>query len=58
MDPVELLARARAAVRHGRPDPVRAWLRCFDGTRGAAPESGATARASGGVALDERRSDL
>ncbi len=44
MDPVELLARARAAVRHGRPDPVRAWLRRFDGTRGAASESGATAR--------------
>jgi len=58
MDPVELLARARAAVRHGRPDPARAWLRCFDGTRGAGPEPGATARASGSLALDERRSDL
>src|SRR6267143_6332444 len=52
MDPVELLGRARAAVRHGRPDPVRAWLRCFDDTRGAGPEPGTTPRASGGVALD------
>ncbi len=58
MDPVELLARARAAVRHGRPDPARAWLRCFDGTRNAGPELGAIPRVSGGVALHERRSDL
>jgi DNA-binding response OmpR family regulator len=47
MDPVELLARARAAVRHGRSDPARAWLRCFDGARGA----------EGGIVLDGKGND-
>jgi len=47
MDPAELLTRARAAVRHGRQDPTHAWLRCFDPTRAAAAEAGATPRISG-----------
>ena len=40
MDPLELLARARAAIRQGRPDPAYPWLRSFAGT---------TPRTSGGV---------
>src|SRR5437870_31476 len=55
MDALELLTRARAAVRHGSADHAYPWLRRFDGATGLAPEPGATPRRTpAGVLLDER----
>ena len=51
MDPVELLTRARAAVRQGRPDPALPWVRSLDGGRAATSETGATQRSSGASLL-------
>ena len=57
MDTLDLLARARLAVRQGRPDPVRTWLRRFDGS--SSPESGGTPRPSpSGLVLEEGRGNL
>ncbi len=60
MDVLDLLARARLAVRHGRPVPARAWLRRFEGSSGTSAESGATPapRITPGVVLEEGRGDL
>ena len=57
MDTLDLLARARLAVRQGRPDPVRTWLRRFEGSSN--PESGGTPRPSpSGLVLEEGRGNL
>jgi DNA-binding response OmpR family regulator len=37
-DAVELLGRASAAVRHGKPEPSRPWVRRFDGGRPSGPQ--------------------
>jgi len=61
MDPVELLARASAAVRHGNPEPGYAWVRRFNGGVPQAPEGGAAATAGAsratppGLLLEKRR---
>lgn len=40
MDPVALLVRASAAVRHGSPEPGYPWVRRFDVTPASNPEGG------------------
>src|SRR2546429_137583 len=57
MDTLDLLARARLALRQGRPHPLRTWLRRFD--RSSSPESGGTPRPSPtGLVLEEGRGNL
>ena len=57
MDTLDLLARARLAVRQGRPDPARTWLRRFEGS--SSPESGGTPRPSpSGLVLEEGKGTL
>src|SRR2546430_3817047 len=59
MDTLDLLARARLAVRQGRPDPARVWLRRFEDSSGATPESGGTPRPSpSGLVLEEGKGNL
>src|SRR3989440_3925139 len=56
MDALDLLARARLAVRQGRPHPARPWLRRFEGSSATPAEAGARAAprtTSGGVVLEE-----
>lgn len=56
MDPVELLSRAAAAVRHGVPEPGHPWVRRFEGSTAPSPAVGAPARSTPpGLALDKRR---
>jgi len=63
MDPVELLARASAAVRHGHPEPGYAWVRRFNGGVAQAPDGGAAATplasraTSPGLVLEKRRTN-
>src|SRR5256884_9999285 len=57
MDTLDLLARARLAVRQGRPDPARTWLRRFEGSTG--PESRVPPRPPpSGLVLEEGRGNL
>ena len=56
IDPVELLTRAAAALRHGAPDPRSPRVRRFDAGRAPAQEGGAKSRPTAtGLASDHRR---
>jgi CheY-like chemotaxis protein len=55
IDPVELLARAAAAVQSGIPEPRHGWVRRFDGATPSA-ERGSTSRATPpGVVLGDKK---
>ncbi|HXF94971.1 MAG TPA: response regulator [Gemmatimonadales bacterium] len=56
IDPVDLLLRARAAVRHGKPEPAEPWVRRFEApaAEAAAPPRGTPP----GLVLDQRRISL
>jgi PleD family two-component response regulator len=55
IDPVELLARATAAVQSGIPEPHHRWLRRFDVGTGST-ERGSTSRATPpGLVLNDRK---
>lgn len=45
-DAVELLTRASAAARNGKPEPTCPWVRRFDGTRPTSPEEGSKSHAA------------
>ncbi|HEX9283891.1 MAG TPA: response regulator [Gemmatimonadales bacterium] len=56
IDPVELLTRAAAAVRTGKPEPDHPWVRRFDTSRTSGPDWGAAPRNTPpGVVADLRR---
>lgn len=58
-DPVELVGRASAAVRSGKPEPGYPWMRRFDGGTASSRDSGPTSRPSpSGLVLDKRRPNV
>lgn len=57
IDPVELLTRAAAAVRGGKPDPDHPWLCRFDAKRTSGPEWRAPRATPPGVAADVTKAD-
>jgi PleD family two-component response regulator len=57
IDPVELLTRASAAVRHGIPEPDFPWLRRFDSSARPGPVSPPTRSTPTGIVSDKRSSN-
>ncbi|MGH7700096.1 MAG: hypothetical protein ACREMJ_06210, partial [Gemmatimonadales bacterium] len=56
IDPVELLTRTAAAVRHGAPEPGHPWVRRFESAAGPGPDAEVPTRSTPpGLTLDKRR---
>jgi hypothetical protein len=54
VDPVALLGRAAAAVRHGRPEPGYPWVRRFDaGTVSGDDAAGVVRHTPPGLVLED-----
>ena len=55
IDPVDLLARAAAAVRSGTPDTNYSWLRRFDAGRVSSRDSDPSCTIMSGLSPEKRR---
>ncbi len=57
LDPVELLARATAAVRNGKPEPAYPWVRRFDAGRASGEDWRSPRATPPGLVSESRRTN-